>query len=82
MSSAAAANAIGDASGIDPSLLRVLCVRCAKLLSDSTKVENGHRCKSDLIRSVSGPNPVQVGLVVLPALNVIIVRLKRALVTW
>jgi hypothetical protein len=42
---AAAASSLADASGIDPLLLRVLCVRCAKVYTDAEKVEDGHQCK-------------------------------------
>jgi len=45
MSTAAAATALADAAGIDTALLRILCVRCAKLMTDPAKVEAQHQCK-------------------------------------
>ena len=42
---AAKANAEADAAGIDATLVRVLCVRCAKLLADPEMVESGVCCE-------------------------------------
>ena len=43
-SAAAAATAMADAMGIDANLLRVLCIRCAKRLTDSRNVEGRVGC--------------------------------------
>ena len=46
---AAKANAEADAAGIDATWVRVLCVRCAKLLADPEMVESGVCCEWTLL---------------------------------